>query len=68
MRSPVTARSAPEATAVPRLLSGLTAEGGSIGIDEHLARWGAAPVQSAAAHLVDQLSASGLVPSCFPSG
>jgi NADH:ubiquinone oxidoreductase subunit F (NADH-binding) len=62
MRSPVTARPgpAPEATAVPRLLGGLTSEGGAVGIEEHLAHWGPAPVLSAAADLIDQLSASGV--------
>jgi NADH:ubiquinone oxidoreductase subunit F (NADH-binding) len=62
MRSTVAARPVPvpEATAVPRLLSGLGADASPVGIDEHLARWGPAPVQSAAGDLVDQLSASGV--------
>jgi NADH:ubiquinone oxidoreductase subunit F (NADH-binding) len=61
MRSPAGAGPlpAPEATALPRLLGGLTPEA-AVGIREHLARWGTAPVRSAAADLVDQLSASGL--------
>ena len=62
MRSPVTANPGPtpEATSLPRLLGGLTSDGASVGIREHLAHWGTAPVRSAAADLVDQLSASGL--------
>ena len=62
MRSPVAARPAPapEATAFPRLLAGLHTDAAPVGVEEHLARWGPAPVQSAAADLVDQLSASGV--------
>jgi NADH:ubiquinone oxidoreductase subunit F (NADH-binding) len=51
---------APTATALPRLLAGLTPEDGGVGIDEHLARWGPAPFQSAGAELIDTLAASGL--------
>ncbi len=62
MRTPVTARPGPvpEATSLPRLLSGLTTDAAPVGVEEHLARWGPAPVQSAGHDLVDKLSASGV--------
>jgi len=52
---------APAATAVPRLLAGLTSDGSAVSLEEHLGRWGDAPVRSAGADLVDKLDASGLV-------
>ncbi|HEX3841007.1 MAG TPA: NADH-ubiquinone oxidoreductase-F iron-sulfur binding region domain-containing protein [Acidimicrobiales bacterium] len=62
MRTPVAARPgpAPEATALPRVLGGLSPEGSPVSLEAHLARWGRAPVSSAGADLVDKLSASGL--------
>jgi len=62
MRAPVAARRgpAPEATAFPRLLGGLGSDGAPVDLEAHLARWGAAPVASAGADLIDKLSASGV--------
>lgn len=62
MRTSITANPgpAPEAIAVPRLLAGLTSDGATVRLDDHLARWGGAPFQSAGADLVKKLSASGL--------
>ena len=51
---------APRADALPRLLAGVTSNGGTVGIEEHLARWGPAPVQGAGPQLIDTLAASGL--------
>ena len=51
----------PTATALPRLLAGLTSDQGTISIDEHLARWGPAPLRATGAELIDTLSASGLL-------
>src|ERR1035437_10736643 len=62
MRTPVipTSAAAPQATAMPRLLAGLTSDGATVRLDDHLARWGGAPLQSAGAERVKKLSASGL--------
>jgi NADH:ubiquinone oxidoreductase subunit F (NADH-binding) len=62
MRTSTTTRPGPvpAATALPRLLAGLTSNVAPVGIEEHLARWGPAPVQTAGADLIDKLSASGL--------
>ncbi|HWF22372.1 MAG TPA: NADH-ubiquinone oxidoreductase-F iron-sulfur binding region domain-containing protein [Acidimicrobiales bacterium] len=49
-----------DATALPRLLAGLRPDGAVVGIDEHLARWGPAPLQIAGTDLIDALGASGL--------
>jgi NADH:ubiquinone oxidoreductase subunit F (NADH-binding) len=49
-----------DATALPRLLAGLRSDGAVVGIDEHLARWGPAPLQVAGTDLIDALGASGL--------
>jgi NADH:ubiquinone oxidoreductase subunit F (NADH-binding) len=51
---------APEATAQPRLLAGRTSHGGTVSIEDHLSRWGAPPVRSAGADLIDKLSAAAL--------
>ena len=51
---------APRADALPRLLAGLTSDGGTVGIEEHLARWGPAPVHQAGPHLIDTIEDSGL--------
>lgn len=55
-----TAVPAPRADALPRLLSGLTSDGGTVGVEEHLAHWGPLPVQDAGPQLIDTLAASGL--------
>lgn len=62
MVSPVldTARSAPLANQVPRLLVGLDPSGAPVGIDDHLARWGELPLRRARTSLIDDLEASGL--------
>ncbi|MGH8996191.1 MAG: NADH-ubiquinone oxidoreductase-F iron-sulfur binding region domain-containing protein [Acidimicrobiales bacterium] len=51
---------APEATGLPRLLAGTTANGATVSIEDHLSRWGAPPVRTAGADLIDKLSAAGL--------
>jgi NADH:ubiquinone oxidoreductase subunit F (NADH-binding) len=51
---------APAPAMVPRLLSGLVPNGPACGLEDHLARWGPAPMRSAPADLTDKVAASGL--------
>ncbi len=50
----------PEPTAMPRLLRGLGRDGGTVGLGEHLERWGAMDLRWARQHLGSELEASGL--------
>lgn len=46
---------------MPRLLAGVEPNGGAIGLDEHVARWGALDYRQIGGALVDEVEASGLV-------
>jgi NADH:ubiquinone oxidoreductase subunit F (NADH-binding) len=63
MNTPVLAPlpQAPVANGVPRLLLGLDPTGTPVGIEQHLAQWGALSWRNTRASLLDDLEASGLV-------
>jgi NADH:ubiquinone oxidoreductase subunit F (NADH-binding) len=50
----------PDARALPRLLAGVDAVGGPVGIGDHLDQWGSLEVRRAGRNLVEHIEASGL--------
>lgn len=58
--APTAPARSPRAGSVPRLLAGLGPDGRGCSIDEHLARWGPAPIHAATVDLVEKIGSSGL--------